>query len=473
MHGRTIAEEAPGRIFERTLMVVAEAADEGPEGAGQQAPVPHKEIELMPNRLNQPIKLKRPSMPVRKRSGGVSEIQLPDESQVTPRLRQPIKLRRPNLSVGGSLPSMTGLRRGSGNGRRTTTALVGLDIEPGGIVAVQVQVNGGRVAVERAIGIPLPPDVVRDGEVTDVPTLTAALAELFETSGMSKRVRIGVANQRIVVRRLELPPISDPKELATAVQFQAQDEIPMPLDSVIMDFHSLGVVDTPAGPRQQIVLVAARRDMVERVLDAARAAGLRPEGIDLSAFAMIRALAPASGPVAERVLYLAIGGLTNLAVAEGQICQFTRVIGGGVDQIVAEVAERCALPLPAARRLVAETRAGAPRAAVASASDGAAAPGGHKAIAEAVLADGIHRIAGEVRNSLDFHHGQDAGGGVSRAVLCGPALDIAGFDAALSAELGMPVEAGLVSQVTADAAGSVPVSRLTIAAGLAVEEGAS
>jgi type IV pilus assembly protein PilM len=452
-------------------MVARGPADEGTEGAGQQAPVPHKEIELMPNRLNQPIKLKRPSMPVRKRSGVVSETKLPDETQVKPRLSQPIKLRRPSLSVGGSLPSMAGMRRGGGGSRRPATALVGLDIEPGGIVAVQVQVSGGKVAVERAIGIPLPPDVVRDGEVTDVPTLTAALAELFETSGMSRRVRIGVANQRIVVRRLELPPIADAKELATAVQFQAQDEIPMPLDSVIMDFHSLGVVDTPAGPRQQIVLVAARRDMVERVLDSARAAGLRPEGIDLSAFAMIRALAPASGPVAERVLYLAIGGLTNLAVAEGQTCQFTRVIGGGVDQIVAEVAERCAVPLPAARRLVAETRAGAPRAA--ADTDGDATPSGHKAIAQAVLADGIHRIAGEVRNSLDFHHGQDAGGGVSRAVLCGPALDIAGFDAALSAELGMPVVAGLVSQVTADAAGSVPASRLTIAAGLAVEEGAS
>jgi type IV pilus assembly protein PilM len=78
-----------------------------------------------------------------------------------------------------------------------------------------------------------------------------------------------------------------------------------------------------------------------------------------------------------------------------------------------------------------------------------------------------------VRNSLDFHHGQGAGGGVTRAVLCGPALDIAGFDAALSAELGMPVAAGLVPLVTADAAGSVPASRLTIAAGLAVQEGAS
>jgi type IV pilus assembly protein PilM len=429
----------------------------------------------MPNRLTQPIKLKRPSMPVRKRAAADAETHTPatDEPTTKGRLSQPIKLRRPSFSVGASMPSMAGARRGGGANRRTAQALIGLDIEPGGIVAVAVQVNGGQVAVERAAGVPLPADVVRDGEVNDVPTLTAALSQLFETSGLSRRVRIGVANQRIVVRRLELPPIPDPKELATAVRFQAQDEIPMPLDSVIMDFHSLGVVDTLNGPRQQIILVAARRDMVERVLDAARAAGLRPEGIDLSAFAMIRALAPPAGGSDGRVLYLGIGGLTNLAVADGQACQFTRVIGGGVDQIVAEVAERCAVPIPQARQLVVESRPDASRRPDDPAGESETVADGHKAIAQAALADGIHRIAAEVRNSLDFHYGQEAGVRVARAVLCGPALDISGFDSALSAELGMPVSAGLVPQVTADAAGSVPASRLTIAAGLAIEEGAS
>jgi type IV pilus assembly protein PilM len=460
-------------------MLVHDRADEGTEGAGQQAPVPQKEIELMPNRLNQPIKLKRPSMPARKRGPASEEtpVATADESTTkTPtkaRLSQPIKLRRPSLPTAASMPSMPGLRRGGANGRRTAQALVGLDIEPSGVVAVQVHLEGGTVSVERAAGVPLPPDVVRDGEVTDVPTLTAALSELFETSGLSKRVRIGVANQRIVVRRLELPPIADPKELATAVRFQAQDEIPMPLDSVIMDFHALGVVETPNGPRQQVILVAARRDMVERVLEAARAAGLRPEGVDLSAFAMIRALAPSATAGSERVLYLAIGGLTNLAVAEGQTCQFTRVIGGGVDQIAAEIAERCAVPLTAARQLLAQSRPAPARRGADPDEEAETVAGGHEAIARAALADGIHRIAAEVRNSLDFHQSQEAGGGVTRAVLCGPALDIAGFDTALSAELGMPVAPGLVSQMNADAAGTVPASRLTVAAGLAIEEGAS
>ncbi|MEA2264941.1 MAG: type pilus assembly protein PilM, partial [Solirubrobacteraceae bacterium] len=190
-------------------------------------------------------------------------------------------------------------------------------------------------------------------------------------------------------------------------------------------------------------------------------------------FAMIRALAPSASAGSERVLYLAIGGLTNLAVAEGQTCQFTRVIGGGVDQIVAEIAERCAVPLTAARQLLAQSRPAPARRGADPDEEAETVAGGHEAIAQAALADGIHRIAAEVRNSLDFHQSQEAGGGVTRAVLCGPALDIAGFDTALSAELGMPVAPGLVSQMNADAAGTVPASRLTVAAGLAIEEGAS
>ena len=71
-----------------------------------------------------------------------------------------------------------------------------------------------------------------------------------------------------------------------------------------------------------------------------RAAGLRPEGIDLSAFALIRSLYRARPEHADRVLYLNVDGLTNLAIAEGTICRFTRVVGGGVEAMASELAVR-------------------------------------------------------------------------------------------------------------------------------------
>jgi type IV pilus assembly protein PilM len=357
-------------------------------------------------------------------------------------------------------------------------SLVGLEIEPGQLIAVQSRLNG-HVVVERAAGTPIAANLVRDGEVTDVDALSSALSELFDGSGLDRRVRIGIANQRIVMRQIELPPITDPKELDSAVHFQAQNEIPMPIESVVLDYHPLGIEDTPAGPRMQVLLVAARRDMVERMLLAARQAGLRPEGVDLAAFGMIRALRPSDSAVGEQILYLSIGGLTNLAIANGATCQFTRVITTGVEQIVAEVAATAGVPLSDARRLIAGVGASAaesaePASHAAPAADDtvAAATADHDQVARLALADGIRRIAAEVRNSLDFHLSSHGNVPVSRAVLTGPALDVPGFDLALGRELGLPLIRGEVALASPGAAGHVPMSRLAVAAGLSLAEGA-
>ncbi len=236
--------------------------------------------------------------------------------------------------------------------RRSGNDVVGLDIQPGLVAAAKVRVNG-TIRAERAAAQPLDADTMREGEVLDVEALSESLRELFADSGLNKHVRVGIANQRTVMRTLELPPVTDRKELAAAVQFQAQDQVPMPLSNAVLDFHPLGVFDSPAGPRQRVVLVAAQRDMVERLLGAVRGAGLTPVGVDLSAFALIRSLHDRAAAETERVLYLNVDGLTNLAIAEGTVCRFTRVIGAGVEGMANELATRRAIALGEARRLLA------------------------------------------------------------------------------------------------------------------------
>lgn len=347
---------------------------------------------------------------------------------------------------------------------KRATHIVGLEIEPSAVHAAAVTVNG-HVSVKTAAVAPLETGVVRDGEVNDVDALADALRSLYrENKGLDKKVRIGIANQKIVVRVLELPPLEDRKELEAAVRFQAQDQIPMPLDSAVLDFQPLDIVETEHGPRQRVLIVAARRDMVERVMAAAKAAGLKPEGIDLSAFAMIRALhrpqAPTETP--EPVLYLSVGGLTNLAVAEGTTCLFTRVVGGGLEAIAVELAERKALTLEHARGWLRHVGLVTPLGEVESDDQ-------DEIVEEArtVLLDGVRRIGGEVRNSLDFHHAQEGMSlRVQRAVLTGAAAAVPGFDDALAAELGLPVESGLVDGTPE----GLDPHLLTIAAGLAVEE---
>jgi type IV pilus assembly protein PilM len=412
-------------------------------------------------------------------------------------MRLPSRLPSPNLKIGF--------------GSRGGADVVGLDIQPGFAAAVRVHVNGSIVA-EKAAVTPLPPDIVRDGEVLDEDTLAEQLKEMFAGSGLGKRVRVGIANQRTVLRILELPPLTDRKELAAAVNFQAQDQVPMPLGNAVLDFHPLGIVDTPAGPRQRVVLVAAQRDMVERLLSAVRGAGLTPAGVDLSAFALIRSLYRHDPEQTGRVLYLNVDGLANLAIAEGSICRFTRVVGSGLEGMAIELAERRGIALVDARARIAAADLSSPQPAAVPADpvepstepedadhEDATAPAMSDEEAQArelemsyeelsavpaspqeipaasdadvwtVLDNGVREISGEVRNSLDFHRSQDGGGEVSHVVLSGAAQDIPGFAQALESSLGVQVRPASVG-VGPALDGEISAHRLAVATGLATEE---
>src|SRR5918992_3211225 len=200
--------------------------------------------------------------------------------------------------------------------------IVGLDID--GRYLAAAQVDHGRIM--RGASLDLPPGLVRDGEVTDPQALGQHIKRFASVAGLPKGVRIGVANQQIVVRVVELPRIDDEQQRDQAVRFQAAEAIAMPLDEAVLDHQLAGYTEAPDGtPRMQVVVVAARRKMVETLLGAVKAAGLKAEGVDLDAFALVRTLGTgtAEGDQDARV-FCHLGGVTNLAVAVGTSCFFTR-----------------------------------------------------------------------------------------------------------------------------------------------------
>src|SRR5918997_3152216 len=112
--------------------------------------------------------------------------------------------------------------------------VVGHDIEAGSIAASEVEMNGSAKVTGTGI-VRLDSGVFREGEITDPVALTEALKELFSNHKLGKSVRLGIANQRVAVRALRLPFIEDEGELATAIRFQAQDHVPMPLEHAVLD----------------------------------------------------------------------------------------------------------------------------------------------------------------------------------------------------------------------------------------------
>jgi len=305
---------------------------------------------------------------------------------------------------------MLSLRKNSSGGP------VGLDIDGRYLAAAQVE--SGRVI--RGASADLPVGLVADGEVVNRDGLAEALKNFVAEAGLPKNVRLGVSNQQIVVRVVELPRIEDEKQRDAAVRFQAAEAIAMPLDEAVLDHQLAGYTDAPDGsPRMQVVLVAARRSMIEAVLEAAKAAGLKPEGIDLDAFALVRTLAAAAGdqPADTARVYCHLGGVSNLAIAVGSSCFFTR-----------------------------------PLSAVWDDEDAAAT------------------LADEVRLSIDYYMTQAQAKPVGEVVVSGPGSADAALVEGLGVHLGLPtiVAAPLgVLDRSALPAGEDP-HRLTVAAGLAI-----
>ncbi len=326
---------------------------------------------------------------------------------------------------------------------------------------------------------PLEPGLARDGEVSDPEALGEAIRQLFTEHKLPKNVRVGIANQRVVVRTLRIPVITDKSELETAIRFQAQDHIPMPLDDAILDWQVLEPTpELRESGQMDVVLAAARRETVENLAEAVRAAGLKPIGIDVSAFAMIRALAD-EAPTAVLPSYedragegepllvhqparllCNFGDNINLAVAQGPNCLFTRVSQFGLEGIVQGLSERSGLTLEHARQWLLHVGLERPVEEIDGETETVVA-------ARDTLIEGVARLAGELRLSLDYYGAQEAAVAVEEIVLCGAGSAIAGVDAQVQAELGYMARVarpGALSHL-----GARDAARLTLPFGLGLE----
>lgn len=358
--------------------------------------------------------------------------------------------------------------------QKKTDALVGLDIEAGSLAATEVAVNGVARVKASAIG-PLEAGAFHEGEVLDPERLAGALKSLFAEHKLCKRVRLGIGNQRVVVRTVRLPAIEDPKEMEAAVRFRAQEQMPMPLDQAVLEHQVVGGVAAEEGGAAQVdvVVVAARREMIGSFLAPIRKAGLEPVGVDLAAFGMIRALAAAtngSEATAEpgaapapggAVLYCSLGDVSNLAVARGNACLFTRVSYAGLESIASQLVSSAGVAPEHAAQWLSHVGLESPLEAIEGDPETAAA-------ARRALEEGVTSLIDELRLSLDYYGAQEAAVPVDRIVLCGLGGAISGLAGRMEAGLGLPIS---VSRPAAlEGFDEISAARLTVPYGLALEE---
>ena len=295
---------------------------------------------------------------------------------------------------------------------------------------------------------------------------------MYSAHKLSKQVRLGVGNQRVLVRTFRLPAIEDPKEMDAAVRFQAQEQIPMPIDQAILEHQVVGGAPAVDGqpPQVDVVVVAARRDMIASLIEPVRRAGLEPVGVDLSAFGMIRALgqsgAATPGPdgapaqPAEAVLFCNLGDAMNLAVARGPACLFTRVSAVGLEQIAGRLSGQLGLTHEHANQWLTHVGLETPVDQI---------EGDEATIAEArrAIDEGLTSIVDDLRLSLDYYGAQDGAEPATRVVVSGAGCAIPGLVRKMQENLGLPVTASVPAALSEY--GPETGARLTLSYGLALE----
>jgi type IV pilus assembly protein PilM len=279
--------------------------------------------------------------------------------------------------------------------------------------------------------VALPTGAVRDGEVIDSEAVAGAIKQLWaQAKFSSKKVVVGVANQKVVVRQVDLPwlPVN---ELRKSLSFQVQDFIPMPVEQAILDFHPLEEFTNDTGGRMlRVLLVAAARDMVGSALDAVQKAGLEPTMVDLTSFAVLRSLVVGSGigSMEAEALVDVGASVTNIVVHQGGVPRFVRILLMGGADITDAVAERLGVPTEHAE-------------AVKQSNGMTTVPGqGDMHPAGRAIEQTGSNFVEEVRGSLDYYLAQPGSARVGRVVLSGGGSRLNGLVERLSAATRLPVE---------------------------------
>ena len=294
--------------------------------------------------------------------------------------------------------------------------VVGLKIGASQLAASRVANNGSARLLQLARG-PLPSGIVVSGEVRDIPALAAALDEFFRTHKLPRRgVRLGVATNRIGVRSFELAGIDDELQLENAIRFRAHEALSIPVDDAVLDYHVVSeTLDDSGRTVRRVVLAAAYRDSIDRYVAACKQAGVEVVAVDLEAFALLRTVAPPlAGDAPAAVVAVTIGhDRTTLAISDGTVCDFTRVLEWGGSSLVAAIERELGVDASEAAELkqaLSLETAG---------TLGAGADERKSARAREAVRRELQTLARDLVNSLQFYQTQPGSLAISEILLAG------------------------------------------------------
>jgi len=316
----------------------------------------------------------------------------------------------------------------------------------------------------RVAQVPLPEGAVRGGEIQDPGAVATALRELWRRGKFKSRdITLGVGNQKMVVREVIVPWLPE-KELRQSLPFLVQEFVPIPIDEAVLDYHLIEEFEQDGNRMARLLLVAAQKAMVALIISAVSEAKLRPMGLDLVPFAIVRAVGTEDGLWLDEdgkrdEAIIDIGAeVTSICVHVQGLPRFVRILPWGGRDLTAAIAKGMEISEQEAEWLKRGVDVDPERAAEASRI-------------------GLARAAGfvdEIRSSLDFYSSQSQGLHIERVLLTGGGSQMAGLpeliDERLSAKVvfGRTFERVVPSIPMSPDAASEAEPLLAVAVGLAL-----
>jgi len=309
-------------------------------------------------------------------------------------------------------------------------SLIGLDIGSSTVKAVEVSLKGKDKGFElKGLGVAsLPPEAIVQGAFLNSGEIVDTIREAVDVGGFKTRdAAVAVSGHSVIVKKVSLPAMNR-EELEDQIQWEAEQYIPFDVNEVHLDFQ---ILETSEGEGQMdVLLVAAKKDLVDDYVQVITEAGLNPVAIDVAAFAVENAFEyNYDEPGDEVVALVNIGAqVVNINVVERGVPAFTRDITTGGNQYTEEIQKALSVSFEEAERL----------------KLGGSGPDSGQEVVPQEVEHAVRSVTdvviGEIARSLDFYTATAADARISKVLLSGGGSKIVGLDSAFAERTGLEVE---------------------------------
>ncbi len=310
--------------------------------------------------------------------------------------------------------------------------LLGLDIGSSSVKAVELQQTKKGYQLKHFRILPLPPEAIVDGAIMNSSAVVDAVSELISMEKIkTKEVATSISGHSVIIKKIKLPQMTE-EELEESIQWEAEQYIPFDITDVNLDVQILGSDEQNVG-QMEVLLVAAKKDIINDHMAILMEAGLNPQVMDVDAFAIENMFEANYGvKEGETVVLANIGAnIININILKNGVSTFTRDISMGGSQFTEEIQKQLNVSHEEAESL----KLGGDL-------------GGHSETTEAVIPQEVGSIirsvsetmAVEIQRSLDFFAATAADDKISTIYLMGGSSKVPGLPNVIASKLGITTE---------------------------------